>query len=333
MPSRRRQKKSHQLESLANPDRNGPTLAGKVKSTKGKARLTYYGRLPDLETFGVIFHKFPQLQLLILRGEIPGMMLYDNTKTGSSSALDRIGDVELDRLYPSINLRALAISLPHLEFCHLYLSKIMKNLEYVEIVNPRNGYLVSRVAENEHAATLCQWQGLRNLKKFRLSLAQNFVWDEATLFSSLPEGVDLEIDRPPLASKTALINILSSTKFRTITVILADKSRRCDFIVCKTFSEDVCSIKPNLGCPTTLILPENETLDSQVIDILGAYFTIRDPQESAAAYGLIGTSEMRDFEYYGCFEERFEEDDYNHDPNWENYWSYQPNGPRIYDSD
>ena len=217
--------------------------------------------LPTLETFGVIFHRFPKLQTLILRDTT----IHDNTTAGSGRSLDTTSDTELARLYPSANLRALAVYLPRLHNYCLYLNKIMKYLEYLEIVNPRGEFSAANVTQGQNA-TEYQWNGLRNLKKLRLHLGQDDVWNEATFFSSLPEGVDLEIDHPPFKSGTTLTRILNSKKFRSITIILAEESWKEDYFVCKTFSDFVCSIKPTLDCSTTLVLPTNEMLDSEAIN-------------------------------------------------------------------
>ncbi len=209
----------------------------------------------------------------------------------------------------------------------------MKNLEYLEIVNPRGLTSVPHVTQSRNA-TLYPWDGLRNLKKLRLYLGEDYVWNEATFFSSLPAGVDLEIDHPPLNSRTTLTDILNSKKFRSITLILAKESWQEEYFICKTFSNFVCSIKPTLDCPTTLVLPTNEMLDSEAINILGVYLSIRGPQDSVAD-GLINRPLMKNFDYDGLFDVDFEDDYESTEEYWEDQWGYQSNGSGVheYDSD
>ncbi|KJA29305.1 hypothetical protein HYPSUDRAFT_32702 [Hypholoma sublateritium FD-334 SS-4] len=295
-----------------------PHFSGQLPSVE-RLEIISCVKLPSLKMLQTIFSTFPQLQILILR-DIRPYAFYGSVITDPSNSLDGISDAEVASLYPSMNLRVLAITLPRLEMGGLYLPKIMRNLEYVEIANPRDHFLASAgVTEENLNSAIDQCNGLRNLKKLRLFLAQDFVWEEATFISSLPEGIDLEIDTPPLSSKIALIAILNSKKFRSITIILPEESEQDNFIICKTFSEYVCSFEPTLACPTTLILPANETLDSQVINILGTYLTIKGSQESVAD-GLIDTSQMTHISFYEP-DDVESEDDYDLDEEWEDYYA------------
>ncbi|KJA29304.1 hypothetical protein HYPSUDRAFT_211193 [Hypholoma sublateritium FD-334 SS-4] len=269
--------------------------------------------LPSLEMLHSIFREFPQLRTLIIR-DVEQIAFDDSDiDTARQNSLEGASDAELARLYPSTNLRALAISLRHLEMgAFLYLPKIMSNLEYVEIANPREIFVTALdVTENQNSAVY-QCHGLRNLKKLRLFLANNSVWNEASFIISLPQGIDLEIDHPPLGSRITVMDILNSKKFRSITIILAEESLSSVFLVCKAFSQCVLAVKPTLGCPTTLILPANETVEPRAIDVLGAYLTVKGSRESVLANGLIDHGLIDDFE----------EDDYGYDDQREDQWDY-----------